>query len=322
MKREFDRVPLICLPTPLHRLDRLSKEIGAEVWVKRDDLTGFALGGNKGRKLEYLIAEALRQRAEAVVSCGALQSNFVRQLGAACAVVGLECHAAVMECPFEDAPPIGRVVGGNGGNARLDRLFGVHLHLSPNSDWETLYANAEAIAAGLERSGKRVFRFPVGGSTPLGAFSFLRAAEEALEQQPEGFDWVVTASSSGSTHVGLQAGFGSRARVVGIAADPEPEIVNDFAALSMRLSELTDADFTCQPIDYDLRLDWVGPGYSVHDDRADAVIERLARTEGLLLDPVYSGKAMAGLIDLVAKGELTGRILFWHTGGVPTLFAD
>lgn len=313
---------LVCLPTPLHRLDRLSAHLGAEIWVKRDDLTGFALGGNKGRKLEFLIAEALNSGAKAVVSCGALQSNFVRQLGAACSVVGLECHAAVMETPYEDEIPAALPVGGPGGNALLDRLFGVQLHQYPNGTWEELYDHAEEIAKALEAQGKPVSRVPVGGSAPLGAFSFLLAAEEALEQAPDGFDWVVTASSSGSTHVGLQAGFKGHSRVLGIAADPEPEIIQDFAELSQGLAELTRADIASPAHEFRLNLDYTGAGYSVHDEATTQTIQLLARLEGFLLDPVYSGKAMTGLIDLVRKRELSGRILFWHTGGIPTLFAS
>lgn len=314
------RVPLILLPTPLHRLDRLSAELGIDLWIKRDDLTGFALGGNKGRKLEYLMAQALAEGAEFVVSCGSAQSNFLRQLAAAATVCGLQSAAVVMPLPFEGELPTGAGLSDAGGNVLLDELFGMELRWLPNGTWEDLYAGAEQLANEIELEGKRVYRIPVGGSSWLGAFAFFNAGLE-LQQQSPPFDVVVTASSSGSTQVGLAAAFaGSSTRVLGIACDPEPELPGDFAILSNELSNhgfggaLSAGDF-----EFDLRF--VGGGYGIPSEDGQAAIRQMARSEGILLDPIYSGKAFAGLMALARSGELEGRVCFWHTGGVPALFA-
>lgn len=313
------RIPLACLPTPLHRLDRASADLGIDLWIKRDDLTGFALGGNKGRKLEYLMGEALDQCAEVVVSCGSLQSNFIRQLGAACSALGLRCAAVGMHLPYD--PPAGKPEGGigdKGGNVLLDEILGVDLRRMPDGDWMDLFAAAHALAEEYRRAGKRVYEVPVGGSSALGAYAFARAAEEVGGD----FDFVVTASSSGSTQVGLHSGFiGTRTRVIGIACDPEPELPNDLAALAGDLDRLTGRSLGLTPSDFDFRLDWVGPGYGVPSPEGNAAISYLARTEGVFLDPVYSGKAFSGLMALARSGALTGKVLFWHTGGTPALFA-
>jgi D-cysteine desulfhydrase family pyridoxal phosphate-dependent enzyme len=315
------RFPLICAPTPVHRLDRLSTALGVDLWIKRDDLTGFALGGNKGRKLEYLLADAVDCGAETVVTCGATQSNFVRQLGAACAVAGLRCVAVVMSLPYDEIEPAGVGLGDHGGNVLLDKLLGVELRILPNGTWDELYDATEAVARELEASGQRVYRVPVGGSSPLGAYAFTKAAEE-LDAQTEPFDTIVFASSSGSTHVGLAWHYRGRStRILGIACDPEPELAADLVKLSNGLATLVGSGPVLARKDFDLNFDYVGEGYGVPSAAGQAAIQRLARTEGIFLDPIYTGKAFAGLLDLVEKGELTGRICFWHTGGVPALFA-
>lgn len=312
---------MCCLPTPIHRLDWLSGRLQVDLWIKRDDLTGFAFGGNKGRKLEYILADAIASRAEVITSCGASQSNFVRQLGAACARFGIECHAAVMDCPYEGIPGEGTRLLNHSGNILLDHLFGVKLHRYADSTWDDLYARTEEISKSLEKSGKRVYRVPVGGSCPLGAYSFWEAARELRAQTQDRFDYVVMASSSGSTHVGLHAGLKDWANVIGIAADPEPEIVEDFAELSQGLSLLYPSIPTLSAGEFELKGSYVGKGYSILDEVTLATIMLVAEEEGIILDPVYTGKAMTGLMDLVQTGEIGGRILFWHTGGTPTVFA-
>lgn len=316
------KVPLIQAPTPLHRLDNLSRELGLDLWIKRDDLTGFALGGNKGRKLEYLIAEALRQGATAVVTCGALQSNFIRQLAAACSMHGLICAAAVMAVPFEEgvSQPLGPRLSSSGGNVLIDRILGVDLRVHPDSTWEALYRHAEDLALEYEARGSQVYRIPVGGSSPLGAYALLQAGLE-VQAQAAPFDWIVFSSSSGSTQVGLCHAFlGSPTRILGVAADPEPEIVNDFAALSDGLAALTGGAAVL-PEQFQLNLEFVGPGYGVPSAAGNEAIRSMARREGIFLDPIYSAKAFAALAALAGQGSLSGRVLFWHTGGVPTLFA-
>lgn len=305
----------------MHRLDRLSAELGHDLWIKRDDLTGFAGGGNKGRKLEYLLAAAIASSADTVVTCGAAQSNFIRQLGAACAMARLRCVAVVMSLPYDEQPAEGAGLADHGGNVLLDELFGVQLRMLPNGSWDELYTATEDEAKRLEAAGAQVYRVPVGGSSPLGAYAFLKAGDE-LKSQAAAFDSILFASSSGSTHVGLGACFrGSDTRVLGIACDPEPEIAHDFARLSYELAILVPSVSPLSEADFELNFDYVGAGYGIPSDAGDAAIVKLARSEGILLDPIYTGKAFAGLLDLVERGELTGRVCFWHTGGVPALFA-
>ena len=311
------RIPLIQSPTPLHRLGAMSKQLGIDLWIKRDDLTGFALGGNKGRKLEYLMADILASQAKVVVTCGAAQSNFIRQLSAACRMLDLRCAAAVMNMPYEDAEPE-TLVHGSGGNLVLNDILGTDLRFHANGTWEELYDLAEQLALEYEAQGKTVYRMPIGGSSPLGAYAFVEAAKE-LDQT---FDAIIFASSSGSTHTGLAVAFaGSQTRILGIACDPEPEIAQDFAELAKGLKQYLPDIPDILADDYDLDFSFVGPGYGIPSEAGTAAIKRLGCSEGIFLDPIYSGKAFAGLIDLADKGELTGRVLFWHTGGIPALFA-
>jgi len=320
MPRIPEPVRLCQLPTPCHRLSNVSDDLGLDVWIKRDDLTGFAMGGNKGRKIEYLIAEALESGADTVVSCGAAQSNFIRQLGAACSVVGLRCVAAVMNLPY--AAMHGRPAEAGqelvpAGNMILDEILGVELNAFPDDDWEVLYEHAEELARSAESNGAKVFRIPIGGSSPLGAYAFALATKEL-----DAFDFVVCPSSSGSTHSGLAWAFhGTGTRVIGVACDPEPEIMEDLLRLTDGLDDLTGERKGMTEGDITLRLEWAGLAYGIPSDEGTAAIEYLARREGIFLDPVYSGKAFAGLLDLAKQAELGGKVLFWHTGGVPALFA-
>ena len=311
------RVTLIQAPTPLHRLENLSKETGLDLYIKRDDLTGFAMGGNKGRKLEYLMADVLAWGAEVVVTCGAAQSNFIRQLGAACSMYHIDCAAAVMSMPYDIVEPKAAAAG-FGGNLILDSVLGIDLRFSPNGTWEDLYKLAEDLATEFESAGRRTYRLPIGGSSPLGAYAFLKAAEELTET----FDYIVFASSSGSTHTGLQTAFWkTQTKILGIACDPEPEIAEDFAELSTGLHEMFPVLPALRPSDYALNFDYVGPGYGIPSPEGNAAIRRLAQSEGIFLDPIYSGKAFAGLLELAGKGRISGKVLFWHTGGTPGLFA-
>ncbi|MFQ3587083.1 MAG: D-cysteine desulfhydrase family protein [Fimbriimonadaceae bacterium] len=326
---EPPRVRLVQLPTPVHRLDRLSDDLGIDLWIKRDDLTGFALGGNKGRKLEFLMAEALAEGATAIVSMGATQSNFLRQLGAACSVFGLKCAAAVMRMPYYGAagPPVrpdGRPYEGeaDGGNVLIDEILGVDLRLFPDGDWNELARCSEAVALEYEREGHKVYRIPIGGSSPLGAYSFLLAALETTEQAGR-FDVVVCPTSSGSTHAGLAYAFhGTGTRVIGISCDPDPdmELRADVADLCRDLDALTGLDRRVRLEDVDVRMDYFGPGYSIPSEAGNAAIRMMARREGVFLDPTYSGKVFSAVVDLARKGEIRGRTLFWHTGGTPLLF--
>ncbi|HXH62270.1 MAG TPA: pyridoxal-phosphate dependent enzyme [Fimbriimonadaceae bacterium] len=317
------RVPLVSLPTPLHRLARASADLGIDLWIKRDDLSGFAGGGNKGRKLEYLMAEVLNAGADVVVSSGSSQSNFLRQLSCACQMFGIHCAAASMDLPFDKGAgkPTGRHVT-QGGNRVLDEMFGLEMRVYPDDDWEVLDQHAKAIAEEYEQKGRTVRLIPTGGSTPTGAYGFYMAGNELSAQTKRPFDWIVTPTSSGSTHAGLgYCYFGSTTRVIGVSCDPEPELDQDLSRLAAGLDAITGLDKRMSASDFDFRLDFVGPGYGVASAAGDEAIRYLIAREGVLLDPVYSGKAFSGLLALVRSGELEGRGVFWHTGGLPTLFA-
>jgi len=323
-------VPLILAPTPLHRLPRLSEQLGIDLWIKRDDLTGFALGGNKGRKLEYLIADALAQGADTVVTCGSLQSNFVRQLGAACSIHGLKCEAQVMALPYVTERPSEPGLADRGGNALIDEILGVDLRLMTDGTWDELYSATRALAEELRCEGRKVYEVPVGGSSALGAYAFFQAGIEIQDQihhpstinhQPS-FDFVLFASSSGSTHTGLAYAFhGTGTQVLGVACDPEPDMVDDFEALYGELEALVGTRKPMKRENWHLDLSFVGPGYGVPSKAGNDAIRLLARTEGIFLDPIYTGKAFAGLLALAKSGEIGGRVIFWHTGGLPALFA-
>jgi len=317
---EPEKISLIQGPTPLHRLNFLSDYLGIDLWIKRDDLTGFAGGGNKGRKLEYLMPEIIAGGAQAVVACGALQSNFIRQLGAACSMHSIPCHAAVMDLPYSQSagPPSEAGLKDQGGNVLLDELFGVKLHEYPNGEWEELYDRAEQLALKREHEEFRVYRMPIGGSSGLGAYAFHKACEEV----GSGFDYVLTASSSGSTQTGLTAGFLDKGtQVIGICADPEPEVMEDLTRVADELHALFPNLPHLQEGDFDLRLDYAGEAYGVPSQAGLEAAKLAAQSEGIVLDPIYSAKAFAGLLDLADKKEIGGRVLFWHTGGFPAVFA-
>lgn len=316
---EPNRFPLALLPTPCHPLARASKELGLDLWIKRDDLTGFVMGGNKARKLEYLIQQALDLRVEVVVSCGAAHSNFLRQLAAAAEMAGLEFRAAVMECPYDSGagPPTSQGLAPGFGNQQICSIIGGKFVFFPDGDWETLFAHGYALEDQAIAEGKRALWIPVGGSSKLGVFALWKAAQELTER----FDRIVFASSSGSTHVGLGSFFkSSGTEIYGVACDPEPEIAKDFAELSKETHEEFPLIHELKPEELKLDFGFVGEGYGIPSQAGNEAIRWLAQREGILLDPVYTGKAFAALLHHAPRwrGE---RLLFWHTGGIPSLFA-
>ena len=315
------KVSLILAPTPLHRLDRISDELGLDIWIKRDDLSGFAMGGNKGRKLEYLIGEALRLGVDTIVTCGSAQSNFVRQLAAACSRFKIRFLAVVMPLPYEFEPTDGGL-SPTGGNILLDSMLGAEIHMLPNGTWDELFAETKKVVNKCRKEGANVYEIPIGGSSPQGAYAFLEAGIELILQDPL-FDLVIGASSSGSTQTGLTYAFTGRpTRFHGIACDPEPDMVREFAALAKGLDKITGLALELNSKDFEFDLRFVGPGYGVPSEGGNAAIEKLARMEGIFLDPVYSGKAFHGLLEMARNGELPPRVCFWHTGGSPALFAN
>ncbi len=318
LTRSVPRVRLAYLPTPIEELPRLSAALGGpRLLVKRDDLTGLAGGGNKTRKLEFSVGEALRQGADTLVTLGAVQSNHARQTAAAAARCGLRCVLVLGGTPPAAAT----------GNLLLDRLLGAEVVFAGARTREE--AAAEVIAA-ARAAGQRPFLIPVGASDEIGAAGFVAAAEELaaqLEAQRLAVDRIVVASSSFGTQAGLCVGaraLGLRAQIAGIAIDaPGAELqagVADLAARTARRLGLDVRIAASEVIGFD---GYLGGGYAVLGDPEREAILLGARHEGLLLDPVYTGRAMAGLLDLVRRGTFgkDETILFWHTGGTPALHA-
>jgi D-cysteine desulfhydrase len=318
--QQFAKVSLGFFPTPLVELPRLSKALGGpKIFMKRDDQTGLALGGNKTRKLEYLLGDAIKQGSDAIITAGAAQSNHCRQTAAAAAKLGMACHLVLGG--EEPAEPTG--------NLLLDRIFGSHIH------WAGDHRKGEDILELYDRlkaSGKKPYQVPYGGSNELGALAFAEAAKELDEQCHDlSFTHIIFASSSGGTHAGLMLGkqaYGKTHQVVGIRIDKEEtgEMSFDRQVLSLanRAATLAGLNHEFGAEDIILNEHYLGAGYGVMGALEEEAIAITARTEGILLDPVYTGRAMGGLIDMVRSGELDqeDRVLFWHTGGTPALFAD
>lgn len=320
----FRRVPLAHVPTPLESMPRMSDALGGpRIWIKRDDCTGLASGGNKTRKLEYLLGQALEQGAGSVLTPGAVQSNHARQTAAAAAKLGLECHL-LLEQEVQGMDP--EYAGS--GNVLVDRLCRAHLHLMPKgADMEAALA---ALETELRARGKRPFAIPVGGSSPRGSLGYARCAEELLEQSRSlgvEMDLLVVASGSAGTQAGLLAGFaalGVTTPVLGVCVSRSAEEQEEkVLALARETLDLLDAEATIAPRQVRANGDYVGEGYGLPTDAMTAAVKITARLEGILLDPVYTGKAMAGLIDLVEKGRLKNKrdVVFLHTGGSLGLFA-
>ena len=317
----MNRQSLGFFPTPLIELTRLSKALdGPKIYMKRDDNTGLALGGNKTRKLEFIIGDALAKGADTIVTAGAAQSNHCRQTAAAAASLGLECHL---------------VLGGQepnqlNGNLLLDKIFGCQIHWAgSNRKGEDI----PAIVEQLKKEGKKPYIVPYGGSSELGAFAFVEAFKELELQRQEmniSFTHIVFASSSGGTQAGLMLGnkiFNSHYQIVGINIDKGETDKVPFdqyiVSLANSTAALIEADYTFSETDLVLNSDYVGDGYGVIGKLENEAIAITAQTEGILLDPVYTGRAMGGLLDMIRTGKIkkTDSVLFWHTGGAPALFA-
>lgn len=314
MKRP-PRLPLAQLPTPIEELPALSAALGGpRLLVKRDDQTGLAFGGNKTRKLEFLCAAAQEQGADTLITAGAPQSNHCRQTAAAAARLGFDCILVLAgEQPAQPSA-----------NILLDGLFGAELR------WVASQARDVALQAAFDdalAAGRRPYLVPYGGSSPLGAAAYAFAVEEMLGQEYAP-DWIVFATSSGGTQAGLLAGarlFGYTGRILGISVDEPADLLSRrIAALATETLELLDGVGEFTPGDVQVNQDYLGDGYAVMGAGEQEAIQLFARHAGLLVDPVYTGRAAAGLIDLVRKGNFAPdqTVLFWHTGGTPALFAD
>jgi len=317
--KHLPRVKLAMLPTALEEVPRLSRELGVALSVKRDDNTGLALGGNKARKLEYLVGEALELGADALITTGAPQSNHCRMTAAAAAKMGLACHLVLR----------GKDVPVKQGNLLLDELLGAKVHFLGSGDASLAPARMQALMEELTARGARPYLVPLGGSSPVGAVAYITAIEELLATSASpNFDYIVHASGSAGTQAGLVAGvkyFGLPTRVIGISVSrPAPWLRG--AVMELCRETLTHAGAEAQVFDDDIIVydEYVGKGYGLPTQASTAALELFARREGIILDPVYTAKAAAGLIDLVQSGVIPAlsRVLFWHTGGIPALFAD
>lgn len=317
----FPRVRLAHLPTPLEPAPRLSEALGVEIWVKRDDCTGLAGGGNKTRKLEFLLGEALEKDADTLVTQGAVQSNHVRQTAAAAAAHGLECEIILEARTGSTAADY----MGNG-NVLLDRLFGASIRtVTGGAD---MAAEMEKTADQVRTRGGRPYVIPGGGSNAVGALGYVDCAREIVVQADEldlRVDRIVTATGSAGTHAGLVAGLavmGADIPVLGIGVRAPREtqetnvrkLAHETCALLGHPERMRD-DLVIADCDH------VGEGYGLIDQGVIEALKLAARTDGLVLDPVYSGKAMKGLIALAGQGRFKGEtVVFLHTGGAQGLF--
>ncbi len=306
------------LPTPLEPLPRLGKAIGGPtIWVKRDDLTGLATGGNKVRKLAYLMGEAVHRRADVVMTTGAQQSNHARQTAAAAAKLGLRCVLVLRG----EAPTTPQ------GNYLLDRLVGAEVRWAGD---RSIFDALEEEADALRSEGAHPYVIPYGGSNEIGVLGYAAAMAELLIQMRSlvlYFDTMVVASSSGGTQAGMI--LGARAldyhgRIVGISiAEPAPAFRAHIAELATAGAEHLGLSYTFTAEEVEVYDDYLGGGYGVVGELERDAIRLAASEEGLLVDPVYTGRALGGLIDLIRRQEISSdaRVLFWHTGGTPALFA-
>lgn len=312
--KQLPRVPIAHLPTPVESLPRLTEALGGpQILVKRDDQTGLAFGGNKTRKLEYLVGEAQSHGAKTLITGGAIQSNHCRQTAAAARRAGMECILALSG----DEPETPEA------NTFLYHLLGAELV------WTTREKRGDQLNQTYqeaEKAGREPFLITYGGSSPVGAAAYAYAVREIVEQGVEA-DWIVFATSSGGTQAGLVVGkelFGFQGRALGISVDepagPFREMVAKLATNTAKL--LGNAkSFTID--DILVNDDFIEPGYAVMTEVEKEAILLFARHEGLLLDPVYTGRAAAGMIALIRQGffKKDETVLFWHTGGTPALFA-
>ncbi len=312
--QSLPRVNIAHLPTPVEPLPRLSAALGGPtLWIKRDDETGLAFGGNKTRKLEFLVADAQAQGARTLITRGAAQSNHCRQTAAAAARFGLDCILVLTGSP--------QII--YTGNLLLDRLLNVDIVWTEDDDPEVVLRQTFESARSDDR---RPYLIPYGGSNPLGACAYAAAMQEFLAQNIP-VDRIVLASSSGGTQAGLIVGarlMHNPVLITGISVDPKAApLKKKIAELAMQIGELLGKPLQVEVEDVDVWDDYLGEGYSIVSELERQTMKTFARTEGILLDPVYTGRAAGGMIDLIRSGEFPSgeTILFWHTGGTPAIFA-
>ena len=304
------KVLLGVFPTPVHKLENISRLLGTQVYIKRDDLTGLGLGGNKVRKLEYLLAEAKAQGAQVVFTTGGAQSNHAMLTAAACRKLGMTPILILKK----------RGVTARQGNQLLEHLMGVDVRLMDTDSYDDIDAEMDRVGQAL---GKNYYKIPCGGSNALGTLGYVDCVREIRDQGMQ-FDHIVCAEGSGGTMAGLALGaklYMPDTRVTGMMVDNDP-----FDQITVKLmreaAELLHADIEISREDFDLR-DMCGPGYAIPSQEGNAAVAMMAQQEGLFLDPVYTGKAFAGLTAMAKEGAFkpADRVLFLHSGGAGGLFA-
>jgi len=327
LKERFPWRPLAFFPSPLHKLERLSRELGVEVWAKRDDVSsGLAFGGNKIRKLEFLAADALAQGCDTLVSIGNIQSNHTRQVAAVAAVLGLKCRLVQETWTRWDDPVYDKV-----GNILLSRLMGAETVLEGEGYSTAIKETWEKALDDVRRQGGKPYAIPAGASDhPLGGLGYAHFADELAAQENEHgvfFDTVITATCTGSTQAGMVVGFRAQPRerrLIGIDTAGDAEMTRRAVTKIARATadrvglrhDIRDQDVVVDPR-------FAGPDYGLPDAATIAAIRMAARFEGMLTDPVYEGKSMAGLIAMARSGEIapTSKVLYVHLGGAPALNA-
>ncbi|MCH8058407.1 MAG: D-cysteine desulfhydrase [Proteobacteria bacterium] len=320
----FPRVRLAHLPTPLEALPRLSEHLdGPNLYIKRDDCTGLATGGNKTRKLEFLMAQALQEKADTIITQGAVQSNHARQTAAAAARLGMGCEL-LLENRVQD--PDDAYL--NSGNVLLDRLLGARMHHYPK-DTDMTQAMSD-LAEELRRKGKRPYIIPGGGSNPVGALGYVNCVLELLAQANEQglvIDHLVHATGSAGTQAGLIVGLKamhSAIPLLGIGVNAPQDLQEERVyTLAVETAQFIGAGGCVQRNDVVANCEYVGEGYGIATDSMKKAVSLLARLEGILADPVYTGKGLAGMFDLIKKGYFKQgeNVVFLHTGGSAGLFA-
>lgn len=305
-------------PTPFHFAPRFSADLGVDVWLKRDDVQGVALAGNKLRKFDLVLGDALAQGKNLLVTTGALQSNSARIGAASAAAVGMR---AVLLLSGEKPDTASA-------NVLIDQLVGAEVRFAGDVSWDYLNAGVNDIVSEFHRKEYKPFAAPVGCSSPMGALGFARGFLELQDQMDAAGvkpSAIVHTSTSGGTHAGLLVGralAGSNVRIIGIdvgAIHAQPE--NALLELANLSAQRLDFQLEVNAADVEITTDQLGAGYAIPSDEGNAAIDLLARNEAILVDPIYSGKGLAGFIDLVRSGSLDGPVVFWHTGGYHALFA-
>ncbi len=312
------RVRLGVFPTPLHRLERISQKLNKNVYMKRDDLCGVALGGNKVRKLEYLLWDAMERGCDTVLTTGGAQSNHAMLTAACCNRLGLSCVLVLKK----------RGVTGVRGNLLLDDLLGAEVEFVDSDSYDDVYARMERLGGELAKQGRKAYRIPVGGSVARGSLGYAAAVEEIAAQTVENhvrLNDIVCCTGSGGTHAGLLAAAGlylPETRVTGISVDPAVDFFEEVRNIANGTARLLGSDRVFSKEDVHLH-DCSGGGYAVSSPQGESAMRLMAGLEGIFLDPVYTAKAFAGLLELHAAGYFEGRenLLFLHSGGAGGIFA-